>query len=48
MRVLLVLLLSALASAKLAPLLTQKDRIPGQYIVKLKVTIDWLIDWDIY
>eukprot|EP00057_Strongylocentrotus_purpuratus_P034290 XP_794633.3 PREDICTED: proteinase K [Strongylocentrotus purpuratus] len=36
MRAFIVLLLAVAASAKLAPLLTQKNRIPGRYIVKLK------------
>ena len=38
MRAFIVLLLAVAASAKLAPLLTQKNRIPGRYIVKLKVS----------
>ncbi|XP_030830721.1 uncharacterized protein LOC589938 [Strongylocentrotus purpuratus] len=36
MRAFIVLLLAVAASARLAPLLTQRNRIPGRYIVKLK------------
>ncbi|XP_054752694.1 extracellular serine proteinase-like [Lytechinus pictus] len=36
MRTFIVLLLAVAASARLAPLLTQRNRIPGRYIVKLK------------